>query len=386
MAILNKTNYPYIYPNSIDMRSDTMIHQIRNWNDANYWYCEFLLGIGFDTFKIDSLVPADVLDKIKTDDSTFLVLCNCHEAFHSIVEPIYKFVIEYADIPPEKIIVITESADLHTVVLDYTAKNNVKPFNVEWVRMFQSGVRGQKYHQSRTPGYVEPKTLALKPYPKRYLNFNRRWRLHRPTLVSLLIAKNLLDKGYISLGRSDCGTRWTSVFGWIEGRLGQDPELKSLLESNKERIINTPDLYLDNNDLMTNKADLTVDTDSLYAETLVSICSETNFFPEFETGRFLSEKTWKPMAYRHPFIVVTVPRTLELLRSMGYKTFHPIIDETYDTEEDPVRRLKLIVNEIERISNLSDEEVNHFISNIASITEHNYNRLMNDTTFITKTL
>jgi hypothetical protein len=252
--------------------------------------------------------------------------------------------------------------------------------------MFQSGVRGQKYHQSRTLGYVGPKTLALKPYPKRYLNFNRRWRLHRPALVSLLIAKNLLDKGYVSLGRSDCGTRWNSVFSWIEGRLSQDPELKDLLQSNKDRIINTPDLYLDNTDLMTNKADLTVDTDSLYAETLVSISSETNFFPEFETGRFLSEKTWKPMAYRHPFIVVTVPRTLELLRSMGYKTFHPIIDETYDTEEDPVRRLKLIVNEIERISNLSDEEVNHFISSMANITEHNYNRLMNNTNFITKTL
>lgn len=386
MAILNKTNYPYIYPNSIDMRPDTFAHQIRNWNDADYWYCEFLLGEGFNTFKIDSLVPSDTLDKIKTDSHTFLVLCNCHEAFHSIVEPIYKFVIDYAGIPPEKVIVLTESADLHTVVLDYASKNNVKPFNVEWIRMFQAGVQGEKYHQLRTPGYVEPNTLALKPYPKRYLNFNRRWRLHRPALVSLLIAKNLLDKGYVSLGKSDCGTRWTSVFGWIEGRLGQDPELKNLLESNKERIINTPDLYLDNTDLMTNKAELTVDTDDLYANTLVSVCSETNFFTEFETGRFLSEKTWKPMAYRHPFIVVTVPRTLELLRSMGYKTFHPLIDETYDTEEDPVRRLKLIVNEIERISNLSDREVDQFVLDIANITEHNYNLLMNDKKFITKTL
>ena len=386
MAILNKTNYPYIYPNSIDMRSDTMVHQIRNWNDADYWYCEFLLGIGFNTFKIDSLVPADTLDKIKTDDRTFLVLCNCHEAFHSIVEPIYKFVIEYANIPPEKIIVLTESADLHTVVLEYAATNNVKPFNVEWMRLFQSGVKGQKYHQLCTPGYVEPNTLAYKSYPKRYLNFNRRWRLHRPALVSLLIAKNLLDKGHVSLGRSDCGTTWSSVFVDIRMRLGKDPELKNLLDSNKERIINAPDLYLDNTDLMTNKAELTTETDDLYANTLVSICSETNFFPEYETGRFLSEKTWKPMAYRHPFIVVTVPRTLELLRSMGYKTFHPLIDETYDTEDDPIQRLKLIANEIERISNLSDEEVNHFVLNIAEIAEHNYNLLMRSTKFITKTL
>lgn len=386
MTILNKTNYPFIYPNSIDMRADTFVHQIRKWDDADYWYCEFLLGEGFNTFKIDSLVPSDILDKIKTDNHTFLILCNCHEAFHSIVEPIYKFVIEYASIPPEKVIVITESADLHTVVLDYAAKNNLKTFNVEWIRMFQAGVQGEKYYQLSTPGYTEPNTLEFKTYPKRYLNFNRRWRLHRPALVSLLIAKNILDKGYVSLGKSDCGTRWNTVFGWIEGRLGQDPELKSLLESNKDRIINTPDLYLDNTDLITNKAGLTVDTDDLYANSLVSICSETNFFPEFETGRFLSEKTWKPVAYRHPFIVVTVPRTLELLRSMGYKTFHPLINETYDTEEDPVQRLKLIANEIERISNLSNEEVNHFVLDIAEITEYNYNLFMNDKKFITKTL
>lgn len=386
MAILNRNNFSYIYPNSIDARTDTFVYQIRDWNDADYWYCEFLIGEGFKTFKIDSLVPGDILDKIKTDDKTFLVLCNCHEAFHSIVNPIYEYVIHYANIPPSKVIVLTESADLHTVVLDYARKNNVQPFNVEWITVFQGGVQNEKNRQLEVPGYTEPKTLTVKPYPKRYLNFNRRWRFHRPALVSLLIAKGILDKGHVSLGKSDCGTRWDTILWWIENRVSEDPELKTLLEANREKILTTPDLYLDSTDLMSNQAALTTDTDNLYADTLVSISSETNFFPEFETGRFLSEKTWKPVAYRHPFIVVSVPRTLELIRSLGYKTFHPIIDESYDTEEDPVRRLKLIANEIERISNLSDEEVTKFVLDIAEIVEHNYNHLMNNKTFTIKTL
>ena len=123
-----------------------------------------------------------------------------------------------------------------------------------------------------------------------------------------------------------------------------------------------------------------------YSNSLLTLVSETNFFPEFETGRFLSEKTWKPVAYKHPFIMVGVPRTMELLRELGYKTFHPYIDETYDTENDPIRRLRLIVEEVKRIVNFNKAEMLDFMNNLRPIVEHNYKHLVTTDDFIKKML
>jgi len=60
---------------------------------------------------------------------------------------------------------------------------------------------------------------------------------------------------------------------------------------------------------------------------------------------------------------------------LGYKTFHPYIDESYDLETDDNKRMMMIVNEIERLSNFSDDELRSFIENINPICDHNFNVL-----------
>jgi hypothetical protein len=44
--------------------------------------------------------------------------------------------------------------------------------------------------------------------------------------------------------------------------------------------------------------------------------------------------------------------SLDYLKSYGFKTFSPYIDETYDTIKDPLERLQAIVAEMKRIANL----------------------------------
>ena len=100
-----------------------------------------------------------------------------------------------------------------------------------------------------------------------------------------------------------------------------------------------------------------------YNSSYVSICQPTRFF---------SEKTFKPMAYRHPFVMVSVPKMLKLLRDMGYKTFHPYINEDYDKEENDGKRLLMIVDEICRLSRLNEKELEEFILNTQDICEHNF--------------
>jgi hypothetical protein len=90
---------------------------------------------------------------------------------------------------------------------------------------------------------------------------------------------------------------------------------------------------------------------------------------------FLTEKTYKVIAAKHPFIVAQRPRVLEVLRAEGYKTFHPYIDESYDLIENDVERLHAIKNEVLRLSTYSDEQWLEFQHNVKPIVDHNFELL-----------
>jgi len=69
--------------------------------------------------------------------------------------------------------------------------------------------------------------------------------------------------------------------------------------------------------------------------------------------------------------------SLKNLRSFGYKTFHPYIDETYDTIDNDEDRVEAICNEIERLCKLSDTEILEWQRNVEPIILHNYQHFCN---------
>lgn len=91
---------------------------------------------------------------------------------------------------------------------------------------------------------------------------------------------------------------------------------------------------------------------------------------------FPTEKTYKPIACHRPFIMFTTPYFLQEFKTLGYKTFHPYIDESYDTIEDNKERLEAIANEVERLSNLPDDEYRNVITKCEEIAEHNFEVLL----------
>jgi hypothetical protein len=196
---------------------------------------------------------------------------------------------------------------------------------------------------------------------------------------------NLLDKGFVSLGLSDDNLNWSTVFDTILELVNKDKDLYSLLSTNKTKIATLPELYLDTPDLVSDRINVTYDsikhnsTIKLYEDSYFSIVSETNFFGH--TGRFLTEKTFKSMLYKHPFLLLCDPFSLPLLKEIGYKTFHPYIDESYDNEPNDTKRLKMILNEVNRLSNFSKDELFEFIDNVKEITIHNHNLLISKPKF-----
>jgi|TARA_Y100001963_G_C6456479_1_gene298165 hypothetical protein len=57
-----------------------------------------------------------------------------------------------------------------------------------------------------------------------------------------------------------------------------------------------------------------------------------------------------------PFIIYGNVNSLKTLKERGYETFSEIFDESYDNVEDDGLRLKMVCEEVERISKLSIEE------------------------------
>lgn len=110
--------------------------------------------------------------------------------------------------------------------------------------------------------------------------------------------------------------------------------------------------------------------DDLYRNSWVSLITESSFFKDGDAV-FLSEKTFKPIACAQPFIIVGSRYSLKYLRQLGYKTFHPFIDESYDEEEDDGLRFLKIMNSLKQILTIKDKI--KWLASMRDILIHNHN-------------
>jgi len=101
---------------------------------------------------------------------------------------------------------------------------------------------------------------------------------------------------------------------------------------------------------------------SLVAET---VCDNGWSFP--------TEKIVKPILAQRLFVVYAGQFYLANLRSMGFHTFHAVIDESYDNEPNAQRRMDMVMAQVDWLQN-QDPAV--LASSIAPILEHNYRIMM----------
>jgi len=202
-------------------------------------------------------------------------------------------------------------------------------------------------------------------------------------LTILLYNKQLLDKGYVSFGPCENNLDWDSVWDGLKVDALDNPEMLSIMDQNIS-IKNMPPLYLDTDELHTNRAELTDTTNSYYENSYFSVVSETTFYHKHtqRNSRFLTEKTYKAIKLQHPFVIVSLPKSLEALKELGYKTFSPWIDESYDQELNDNKRLVMITAEVERLCNLPEEQLKEFLVAMKEICMYNYTILQSRERFL----
>jgi len=205
------------------------------------------------------------------------------------------------------------------------------------------------------------KHILVKKQPtKQFLIYNRAWsgtREYRLKFADLLIDNNLVDQCKMSIGFVDNMIHY------------QDYKFKNSHWNPNHKLEN----YFDNNVTpSTASADFVVED---YASTDIEIVLETLF----EDDRLhLTEKSLRPIALGQPFMLVATHGSLEYLRSYGFKTFDPIIDENYDTIKDPEKRLNAIVRAMQQVSNWTNSERIENLARLQEIADHNCRHFFSD--------
>ena len=85
----------------------------------------------------------------------------------------------------------------------------------------------------------------------------------------------------------------------------------------------------------------------------------------------LTEKILRPIACGKPFLLASTVGSLEFLRSYGFRTFHGIIDESYDEIADSEQRLLAVVSVMKHISTLSASARSEIQRQLQQVCDHN---------------
>lgn len=263
---------------------------------------------------------------------------------------------------------------IHNIVLlqgnvRYDTETTVKMYD-SILSLYQISNEMDRYPYETALGYesdfVREEDITNSIRSKKFLSFNRFMdRPHRAGLAHLAFKHNLLPQGYFSF-----------LYNKVDNYMSLLARLQ-LPATYVRDIIKLVPYQLDTSHLPKNELHtfftVTNNKKNFYLDSYVHIVTETQF--QQSASPFMSEKTWRPILNLQPFIYLGNHLALNTLIKLGFKTFSPFIDESYDNEPDPVIRFKLIEKEISRLGTMPIEQIHDWYFSILPILIHNQKTL-----------
>lgn len=304
----------------------------------------------------------------------FLDLGNESLFDDDILDPIHNY-LKSKEIPLKKVILQTGNAKGKEYYKDYCFRKCIQEgLNISCLEYFEwlsSRLVAEHRNAKLT---IIPKSMDFSNIQKTFLCLNRLHRWHRVNLLMLWNSSDLLTDSYYTMDSksnfpedSICDKNiWLNLI---------DVNLKTkfnISDKDIENLHKCLPLQLDEFDEASKMASLYGKIDTFYQSSLISIVTETNFE---NNDIFNTEKIFKPMVHRHPFILVGPHKALVNLKDMGYKTFSDFWDESYDDIEDPRERLIKIVEVCREIKKWDEITRKKFFYKSMVITTHNYDLL-----------
>lgn len=209
--------------------------------------------------------------------------------------------------------------------------------------------------------------------PKKFICLNRNLhRAHRWVMAYFAVKYDLLDNSIFSfLVRH--GADRNKITNTISHYLGLGDYTAAA-----EKIDQLVPYEIDTHDVE-NKNGFTLNNNKkdFYTNTYINIITETSFERGDDHSPFISEKTFlHPLVNLQPFICVGNPNTIKTLNDLGFKTFHPLIDESYDSCTNFQQRMQLIEREIKRLNEMSQQQLHDLYYSLADRLLHNQQHIM----------
>ena len=112
---------------------------------------------------------------------------------------------------------------------------------------------------------------------------------------------------------------------------------------------------------------------SYYEKTYFELVTETLGAINGDDSFFITDKTLKPIAAGHPFILLSTKHALKNLRELGFKTFSEFIDESYDECDTVEEKVEIISKNLEKLDMGASKEL---YDSTKEIREHNQTQLL----------
>jgi hypothetical protein len=196
-------------------------------------------------------------------------------------------------------------------------------------------------------------------------------RNHRYGITYNLWQSNLWSKGNVS-----CGTYKelieTKNSNWIDDAISSDAFMSGFQnwDENKDAFTKLLPLVFDN--IYNSHWSINeYDESKIFENSFLWIASETK---KTHNGVYITEKTWKAIAYGSPFCINGDSGSLQYLKKLGFKTFEKFWDESYDSDND-IEKIEKITKIIKNICNKNLEELNELYVEMMPTLKYNQEHL-----------
>jgi hypothetical protein len=195
---------------------------------------------------------------------------------------------------------------------------------------------------------------------KKFLSMGTKDYPQRKYILGSIIKHDLLDQGYVSYSQHNSGT--------LPGSYTQD-EIDTVMQ-----LANLVDPYLPMPTL-----DDSIEWDRMprhfMTNSYVNIITDTFYHNIRRDCTFISEKVFNAMAHGQMFVMLSPPGTLRYLQQQGYHTFDSVIDEGYDSIDNPCERMVAMTKSFIDFVDRPQEQIHADYVRCFDIIKHNQDRL-----------
>lgn len=284
----------------------------------------------------------EIIDKCNRG-SIKLLIAFVYETFDRNIdittwaEGFFQLLTQIGIIRANSVVILTSTAVATQYATDYRCRFIYYP----WFELrFQIHVKNKTWG---SPDRIIPQAGDFSKKNKHFINLNHRPASHRVLMILYLMKLQVDRYGHISWFNPD-NKSWKEIL--------LETEKTNLAEFSGEhefysfvKIVDPlRSMPLDCLTLDSPNADFWLGASEFYHSAWVDLVSETHC--DLHGNTFLTEKTFKPMAYGLPFIFNATKNHLSCVRQLGYVSFPELFDEQYDHMSYSMEKLAAIGKQI----------------------------------------